>query len=117
MADFSASSGAGSRGYTLEWSLVFDDTANTITINATHRDSAGQPAPAPQEAELTFRLNSGQAIGVNLITARLSNNQLYDGNAATMLNAGDRTRTGVTLSVSSNRARLITHSTAYQPPA
>jgi hypothetical protein len=115
--NFSASSGASGLGFTLEWSLDFDDAANTITINATHvRNSDGAPAPAPQQAELTFRLSNNQSIGVNLITGRLTNGQLFDGTNATMINSGPRTRSGVTLSVSADRASLITNSTSYVPP-
>lgn len=123
MANFSASSGASGWSpslngpCTLEWSLVFDDAANTVTVNATHVKNDGQPAPVPQQAQITLQLNGGQSISLNLITARLSTGQLFDGNAATMLNGGSRTRSGVTLSVSANRAKLITHSTEYQPPA
>lgn len=117
MANFSASSGASGFGCSLEWTLVFDDAANTVTVNATHRKlSDGTAAPAPQQAQITFTLNSGASISLNLITARLSTNQLFDGNSATMLNAGNRTRTNVRLRISADRAALITHSTEYLPP-
>jgi hypothetical protein len=116
MANFTASSGAGGGGCLLEWSLSFDDAANTVTISATHAHFDGSQAPAPQQADVTFQLSTGQSISINLLTARLSTGQLFDGNAATMLNSGPRTRTNVKLSVTADRAKLITHSTQYLPP-
>lgn len=111
MANFSASSGADSRGSHLEWSLVFNDAVDTVTIDASYSG----PAPAPQVAKITIMLNTSVSITLDLLTARLSTGQLFDGDAATMLNSGPRTRTGVRLKVSADRAALITHSTEFLP--
>lgn len=117
MADFFASSGAGGNGCLLEWTLHFDDAADTVTVNATHAHFNGSPAPDPQQAQITLTLNSSVSIGLNLLTGRLTNGQAFDGTATKIINSGDRTRTGVRLKVSADRARLITHSTEYLPPA
>lgn len=117
MADFGASSGADAPGYHFEWLLLFDDTADTVTVTAVHTRRDGSPAPAPQQAGLTLQINSGQAISLNLLTGQLTPGGLFDGTAGNMLNTGPRTRTNVRLRVSANRAAMIDHSTQYQPPA
>lgn len=117
MANFSASSGASGLGCALDWDLAFDDAANTVTVNATHAHVDGSPASDPQQAQLTFTLNNGQSIGLNLLTGRLSNNQAFDGTATAIINSGPRTRTNVRLQISADRAAIITHSTQYIPPA
>jgi hypothetical protein len=117
MATFFASSAAGGNGSRLDWTLDFDDTANTATVNATHTHFDGSPSPDPQQAALTFRLNTGQSITVDLLTGLLSTGAPFDGTASTMINTGPRTRTNVKLSVSNDRAKLITYSTTYLPPA
>jgi hypothetical protein len=68
-------------------------------------------------AQLTFTLGNNQSIGLNLLTGRLTNNQAFDGTATKIINSGPRTRTGVTLRISADRAALLTFSTAYTPPA
>lgn len=117
MADIFASSAAGGNGCRLDWTLDFDDVANTVTINATHKRFDGSAAPDPQQAQITFTLNSNVSISLNLLTGLLSQGGAFDGTAGNMLNTGNRTRTNVRLSVSANRARTITHSTQYLPPA
>lgn len=117
MADFFASSAAGGNGCRVDWTLNFDDTANTVTIEATHTHFDGSPAPDPQQASITFRLNSGQSITVDLLTGLLSSGGAFDGTASKIINSGPRTRTNVRLSVSTDRAKLITYSTSYLPPA
>jgi hypothetical protein len=118
MADILAESGAGARGFRLYWTLHFDDAANTVTVNATHtRMSDGSAAPAPQQAEITFRLNTQQSITLNLLTGILTVGGAFDGTPGNMLNTGARTRTNVRLSVTPDRAQVITHSTQYLPPA
>lgn len=117
MADFAASSGALGGGCKLEWDLLFDDSANTVRVTATHTRVDGSPAPVPQQAQITFTLNGGVSIGLNLLTGRLSNNQPFDGTATAIINSGPRTRTNVRLKISEDRAALITHSTEYLPPA
>lgn len=117
MANFSASSGAFSRGYSLDWTLDFDDAANTVTVTVVYGRPAGSPDADPQAAKMTLTLNSSVQITLDFLTARLSTGQLFDGSAAPMLNAGARTRSGVKLKVSADRAALITHSTEFLPPA
>lgn len=117
MANFSASSGASSRGFSLDWALAFDDTANTVTITATHTRTDGSAAPDPQVAKVTVTLNTSVAVTVDLLTGLLNNGQAFDGTATKMINSGPRTRTGVKLKISADRAALITHSTEYLPPA
>jgi hypothetical protein len=117
VANFSASSGAFSRGYSLDWTLVFDDVANTVTIDATYTQPPDGTIPVPGTAAITFTLNTSVSIRLDLVTARLSTGQLFDGNSATMLNSGPRTRTGVRLKVSADRAAAITHSTEFVPIA
>lgn len=116
MADIIAESAAGGNGCRLDWNLDFDDVANTVTVTATHTRFDGSPAPDPQQAQLTLQLNTSVAISLNLLTGRLSNGQAFDGTATKIINSGPRTRTGVRLSVSTDRARLITFSTEYLPP-
>lgn len=117
MADFFASSGAGGGGCLLEWDLHFNDAADTVTITATHKHFDGSPAPDPQQAQITVTLNTSVSVSVNLLTGRLSTGQAFDGTATAIINSGPRTRTGVRLKVSADRAALITHSTEYLPPA
>jgi hypothetical protein len=117
MADLFAESGAGAQGCRLDWQLRFDDAADTVTVTATHTRFDGSPAPDPQQAQITFTLNGGASIGLNLLTGRLTNNQPFDGTATKIIGSGPRTRTNVRLQISANRAQLITHSTQYQPPA
>lgn len=115
MANFSASSGAFSRGFSLDWTLVFDDAADTVTIDATYSQPPGAGVPVPAVARMTITLNSSVAITLDFNTARIVSGPLFDGNAATMLNAGPRVRTGVRLKISADRAALITHSTEFLP--
>lgn len=117
MADIQASSAAGGNGCRLDWELHFDDTANTVTVTATHTRFDGSSAPDPQQAEITLVLNSSVNVSLNLLTGRLSNNQPFDGTATKIINSGPRTRTNVRLRVSQERARLIEFSTSYLPPA
>lgn len=118
MANFSASSGVDSQGYHLEWTLAFDDAADTVTVDAIYTRSNGQAAPAPQKAEITVTLNTSVAITLNLLTGRLDNGAAFvQGSPGNMLNAGPKTRTGVRLKVSADRAALITFSTDLLPPA
>lgn len=120
MANFSASSGASSQGFHLGWSLVFDDTANTITLTADHTRTNGTPAPDPQVARITLVLNTSVDITVDLLTGRILNaqggqGQAFDGTATPIINSGPRIRTGVKLKISADRAALITYSTEYLP--
>lgn len=129
---------AGGNGHRVDWTLDFNDTANTITIDAKHTrmasDGQGGFLPAlaePQRAWITVQLNTGQARTVDLVTGMigvasgplndintvLNNPQLFDGNAAEMLNSGPRVRTGVRLTVSADRAAMMSFSTQYKPPA
>lgn len=117
MADFGASSGAMTPGFNFEWSLLFNDTADTVTVTAVHTRRDGSAAPAPQAAGITLQINSGQAISLDLLTGQLTPGGLFDGTAGNMLNTGPRTRTNVRLRVSADRAAMMTHSTQYQPPA
>lgn len=117
MANVFAESAAGGNGCRLDWSLTFDDQADTVTITATHRRFDGTAAPNPQEAQITLTLNSSVSIGVNLLTGRMSNNQLFDGQNRAIVNDGPRVRTGVRLRVSADRAASLTFSTEYTPPA
>lgn len=113
-----AEGGAGAGGHRLTWALAFDDVADTVTIDATHaRFSGAEQAGPPQVAQINLILPNGNAISVNLITARLGTGQLFDGNAATMINSGPRTRTNVRLRLSPRRSRLIEFTTDYSPPA
>ena len=116
MADIFASSGASSGGYTLEWSLVFDDAADTVTIDATYTGPNGPPQP--QVAALTVTLNTSASIGVDFLTGLLSTGGSFvQGSPGNMLNAGAKTRTNVRLQISPDRAAGITHSTEFLPPA
>lgn len=117
MANFFASSAAGGHGCRLDWTLDFDDVANTVTVQATHAHFDGSPSPDPQQADLTFTLNTSVSITLNLLTGMLSQGGAFDGTASEIINSGPRTRTGVRLSLSSGRAKVITFSTAYLPPA
>lgn len=117
MADIFAQSAAGGNGFRLDWTLDFDDVANTVTVDATHTRSNGSVAPDPPQAQITLQLNGGQGIGLDLLTGRLSNGVAFDGTATKIINSGPRTRTSVRLSVSNDRAKLITFSTQYQPPS
>lgn len=117
MADIFVEAGAGGNGCKLLWTLDFNDTADTVAITATHTHFDGSPAPDPQQAQISLELNSSVAITVNLLTGRLGTGQAFDGTATKIVNSGTRTRTGVRLKVSANRAALISFSTQYQPPA
>lgn len=116
MADISAEARVPARGCALDWSLHFDDVADTITVRADYTLVVnGQPAPTPLEASLTFRLNTQQAITLDLLTGRLSTGALFDGTAGNMLNTGDRVRTGVRLSITPDRAQAISYSATLTP--
>lgn len=117
MAIFSASAGAYGNHCKLIWSLDFDDVANTVAITATHTHFDDTPAPDPQQAALTFTLNTSQSISLDLLTGLLSAGGAFDGTASKIINSGARIRTNVRLKVSADRAKLITFSTAYLPPA
>jgi hypothetical protein len=79
--------------------------ANTVTIDATYTQPPDGTIPVPGTAAITFTLNTSVSIRLDLVTARLSTGQLFDGNSATMLNSGPRTRTRRTrLKVSADRA-------------
>lgn len=118
MADIIASGGAGGNGHKLEWSLDFDDSANTVTINAVHTHFDGTPQSAdPQQAQITVTLNSSVDVAVDLLTGRLDGGGAFvQGSPGTMINTGPKTRTNVRLKVSANRARQISFSTQYLPP-
>lgn len=117
MADISASSAAGGNGCRLDWTLHFDDAADTVTIEATHTRFDGSVAPDPQQAAITIQVNSGQAVTVDLLTGLLSTGGAFDGTASKIINSGPRTRTNVRLTVSTKRAKAINFSTTYTPPA
>jgi hypothetical protein len=123
VADVQASGGAGSRppgtpGYRFLWDLVFDDVANTVTITATHTTFAGQAATDPQQASITVILNSSVNVTVDCLTGTLSTGGNFSqASPGPMLNAGAKTRTGVRLRVSANRAAALEFTTQYTPPA
>lgn len=123
MADISGSGGAGANNCKVLWTLHFDDTADTVTIDAVHTHFDGTPAPDPQQAEITVQLNSSVDITVDLLTGRLLTAQggqgtaFVQGSPGIMLNTGAKTRTGVRLKVSANRAAAISFSTQYTAPA
>jgi hypothetical protein len=117
VADYIASAGAYGNNCKLVWSLDFDDVANAVAITATHTHFDDSPAPDPQQAVLTFTLNTSQSIDLDLLTGLLSQGGAFDGTATAIINSGTRTRTGVKLKISADRAKLITFSTAYLPPA
>jgi hypothetical protein len=118
MAVFHVESAAGGGGHRLDWVLDFDDTADTVAVLATHTKFDGSiQAADPQQAQITFTLNNGQGISLNLLTGLLSNGQAFDGTASKIIGSGTRTRTNVRLQISPRRSQMITNSTQYQPPA
>lgn len=117
MADIFASSGAGGRGCRLDWTLTFNDVADTVTITATHTRFDGSPAPDPPVAGLRITLNTSVEIGVNLLTGALSTGgQFSQASPGKVVNQGPKTRTGVRLRVSADRAAAISFQTDYTPP-
>lgn len=118
MADVFAEAGAGGNNCRLDWTLDFDDSANTVTIDATHTHFDRSPAPDPQQAEITVILNTSVSVTVDLLTGLLSQGGAFvQGSPGKMINAGPKTRTNVRLKVSADRARLISFTTQYLPPA
>jgi hypothetical protein len=118
MANVNGIGGAGANNCKVLWTLDFDDAADTVTINAVHTHFDGSPAPDPQQAEITVQLNSSVDITVNLLTGTLSiGGNFSQASPGPMLNAGPKTRTGVRLKVSANRAAAIAFSTQYLAPA
>lgn len=118
MANINGSGGAGAANCKFLWDLVFDDAANTVTITAIHRHFDNTPAPDPQQAEITVILNTSVAITVNCLTGTLSTGGNFSQSSpGPMLNTGAKTRTGVRLRVSADRAAAISFSTQYTPPA
>lgn len=118
MADVFATAGAGGNNCKVDWTMDFDDSADTVTITATHTHFDGSPAPDPQQADITVQLNSGVSVGVNLLTGVLSTGGNFSqASPGKIINAGAKTRTGVRLRVTADRAALISFSTQYLPPA
>lgn len=118
MADISASAGAGAAGCKFLWDLHFDDAANTVAITAVHTHFDGSPAPDPQQAKITVILNTSVSITVDCLAGTLSTGGNFSqASPGPMLNAGAKTRTGVKLKVSADRAAALTFSTQYTPPA
>jgi hypothetical protein len=128
MADISAS--ATVRGTSpsqglckLPWNFHFDDAANTVTITATHTKNDDTAATDPQNAQLTIVLNTSLDATVDLLTGKLTAPPALAGedfsqtSPGEILNAGSKTRTGVKLKVSANRAAAVQFSFAYTPPA
>ena len=118
MAEIQASGGAGAAGCKFLWDLLFDDAANTVTITAVHTRFDGSVAPDPQQAEITVILNTSVSITVDCLTGTLSTGGNFSqASPGPMLNAGPKTRTGVRLRVSADRAAALSFSTQYIPPA
>lgn len=132
MADVFAQAGAGGNNCKVLWNLDFDDVANTVTIDSTHTHFDGSPCPDPRKAWITVLLNTSVNITVDLLTGEVGtpNGPLDDpntiltgrqpfvqGSPGKMINAGPKTRTGVRLKISADRAALISFSTQYLPPA
>jgi len=117
MANFSASSGAMSLGYSLDWTLAFDDAADTVVIEALYTQPPNGVIPVPWRARLTIILNTSVDATVDLITGLLvpSGVPFVQDSPGNMLNAGPKTRTGVKLKVSADRAAAISHSTEFFP--
>lgn len=117
MADIQSSGGAGAKGCKFLWDLNFDDSANTVTITAIHTHFDGSPALDPQQADITVVLNSSVSITVNCLTGKLSNGQDFSqASPGPMLNTSPKTRTGVRLKVSADRAAALSFTTQYTPP-
>jgi hypothetical protein len=117
MADVFGSGGAGANNCKVLWTLDFDDSANTVTIDAVHTHFNGSAAPDPQQAAITVTLNTSVDISVNLLTGTLSTGGNFSqASPGPMLNAGPKTRTGVRLKVSADRAAAIAFSTTYVAP-
>jgi len=118
MADIIASAGASSNDHKLRWDLHFDDVADTVTITANHTHLDDSPDENPQQAEITVILNNSVEITVDLLTGLLSTGGNFSQTSpGIMLNVGSRTRTGVKLKVSADRAGIISFTTQYLPPA
>jgi hypothetical protein len=132
MADVHAHAGAGANNCAFIWDLDFVDAANTVTINATHKHFDGTPAPDPVRAWITVILNTSVEITVDTVTGLTGTPNGDPNNLATvltgtvnfsqaspgeMLNAGPKTRTGVRLKVSADRAAMVSFATTYMPPA
>jgi hypothetical protein len=132
MADVIGHGEAGANNCKIVWDLHFDDAANTVTISAVHTHFDGSPAPDPQKAWITVRLNSSVDITVDTLTGKmgtpdrppedpaavLTNQQNFSqASPGPMLNAGVKPRTGVKLKVSADRAAAISFSTQYTAPA
>jgi hypothetical protein len=117
MADVFASAGAGGRNCRLDWTLDFDDVANTVTLNATHTHFDGTAAPDPPQAQITIQLNTSVDITVDLLTGLMSQGgQFSQAAPGKIVNQGPKVRTGVRLKVSANRAGALSFSTQYTPP-
>jgi len=117
MANVFASAGAGGNNCRLDWSLNFDDAANTITIDATHTHFDGSPAPDPLQALIVVQLSNNAEVSVNLLTGALSSGgQFSQTSPGVMINTGPKTRTGVRMKVSADRAGAMVFSTLYTPP-
>jgi hypothetical protein len=107
----------------LPWSFHFDDVANTVTITATHSKNDDSPVPDPQNAQLTIVLNTSVDATVDLLTGKLTappalaGQDFSQASPGEVLNAGPKTRTGVRLKVSANRAAAVEFRFAYTPPA
>lgn len=140
MANITGHGGAGAQNCKILWDLLFDDAANTVTITATHTHFDGTPAPNPQRAWITTKLNTSVDITVDTVTGLFGNpsgpldpsGNVDLMNPATiltgtqnfsqaapgiMINAGPKTRTGVKLKVSADRAAAFSFTTTYIPPA
>lgn len=118
MADVFAQGAAGGRNCRLDWSVDFDDSADTVTINATHTHFDGSAAPNPPVATLIVTLNSSVDIAVDLLTGDLTpGGQFSQASPGVIVNAGAKVRTGVRLKVSADRAAAMFFTTQYTPPA
>lgn len=119
MADIFAQSAAGGGGHRLDWTLDFNDAADTVTITATHTRLDGSPQKAdPQQAAITVTLNTGASVSVDLLTGLMSTGgQFSQASPGKIVNQGPKTRTSVRVKISADRAQLITFSTSYLPPA
>jgi hypothetical protein len=101
----------------------FDDVANTIVITASFSKNDDTPCPDPQFALLTIVLNTSVNATIDLLTgkitapAQLAGQDFSQASPGEILNGGSKTRTGVTLRVSANRAAALSFGLDWKPPA
>ena len=127
MADVRASGTVEAHGLSYHWDLDYVDTADTVTVDATHTHlSDGTPvAETPVKATFHLQDSTGNTFTVDCLTGKFiapspaavigqDFSQTHSGN---MLNAGPIVRTSVRLRVSADRAAGIESGSSYIPPA